>query len=243
MGSVYQTTAEIKESQPEIAVFGVGAIEQHGHHLPVATDWSGITEMTRRVAEELDAFWAPAIPFSMSECHGEMHGTVWLNPDTLAKVIRDLVLSLRAQGFRKILIMNGHGGNFILEPTIQELNLTYQDITVVMPANLGPFDPPIYETGGEVHAGESETSTQLYFFPEQVKDERVDYIPPVGREFLDYAVMSRLSPYGIWGKPSFGTAEKGRRAVEASVSRVVEYARKTFEKIDQLQGSVAGKGK
>jgi creatinine amidohydrolase len=242
MFGVYQTSAQIAETRPEIAVLGVGAIEQHGPHLPVATDWSGISEMTRLVAEELGAFWIPAIPFSMSECHGEMDGTVWLNPDTLAKVVRDLVLSLRSHGFTKILIMNGHGGNFILEPTIQELNLGYPDIAVVMPPHFRPSDPPIFETAGEVHAGEGETSSQLHFFPEQVKDERVDYIPPVGREFLDYTVMSNLSPWGIWGSPSYGSADKGRRSVEASVERISEYARTTFARIDDLKQAATREG-
>jgi creatinine amidohydrolase len=242
MLDVYCTSPEIAAAKPTMAVVGVGAIEQHGRHLPVATDWSGVTDMSRRVAEQLGAFWIPAIPFSMSECHGEMAGTVWLNPDTLAKVVRDIVLSLHMQGIHQIVIMNGHGGNFILEPTIQELNLEHPSLTVIMPGHAAPPDPPIFESRGEIHAGEGETSSQLALNPELVKDERVDYLPPVGREFLDYAVMSKLSPEGIWGNPSFGTIEKGLRAREHAVAQTVHTIRQTFATIDQLKQSSANAG-
>ncbi|MGH2560759.1 MAG: creatininase family protein [Thermomicrobiales bacterium] len=240
MVDVYRTSPEIAAAQPTIAVLGVGAIEQHGAHLPVATDWSWIAHMTRRVAERLDAFWLPAIPFSMSECHGDLAGTVWLKPETLAKVIRDLVLALRAQGIHRIVIMNGHGGNFMLEPTIQELNLTYSDLAVIMPPHFGPADPPIFESTGEIHAGEGETSTQLSLNPELVKDERVDAMPAVGREFLDYTVMANISPAGVWGSPNLGSAEKGRRAAERNVELTARYVHDTFEAIAQCkQGATA----
>lgn len=235
MTDVYRTSPEIAVARPAIAVLGIGAIEQHGGHLPVATDWSWITDLTRRVAAQLGAYWLPAIPFSMSECHGALAGTVWLKPDTLAKVVRDLVLSLHAQGIRQVVIMNGHGGNFILEPTIQELNLTYADLAVVMPPHFGPASPPIFEATGEIHAGENETSTQLSLNPELVKDERVDYLPPVGREFLDYTVMANVSPSGVWGQPSLGTADKGRRAADWGVETTVRYIRETFAAIDRLK--------
>jgi len=243
MLDVYSTSAEIAEARPTMAVLGVGAIEQHGTHLPVATDWSYISATTRQVAERLGAFWVPAIPFSMSECHGEMAGTVWLKPDTLAKVVRDLVLSLHRQGIDKVVIMNGHGGNFMLEPTIQELNLSNPSLTVIMPTHFRPADPPIYEAAGqEIHAGEGETSTQLALNEHLVKDDRVDYIPPVGREFLDYTFMSILSPFGIWGIPSLGTADKGRRATEYSVEQTVKYVRQAFEAIDRMTGAASHEG-
>jgi len=90
------TSKEIGEKLPEIAVFGIGAVEQHSIHLPLGTDWLGVSDLTQRVAKELDAFLVPALPFSMSECHGPMAGTVWLKPETLAAVVRDTVLSLSA---------------------------------------------------------------------------------------------------------------------------------------------------
>ncbi len=238
MLDAWNTSREIGERRPEIAVFGVGATEQHSLHLPLGTDWLGVSDLTRRVAKELDAFLVPALPFSMSECHGPMAGTVWLKPKTLAAVVRDVVLSLRAQGFRKVLIVNGHGGNFVLEAEIQRLNLNYPDTIVLMPSLVlspRPGDGKIWDKGTGIHASESETSHQLYINPEHVKDKRVDYEPPVGREFLDYAYMGFISEWGVWGHPSYGTAEKGERSTAYNVQRIVAWAQETFARVEALR--------
>ncbi|MCW3992253.1 MAG: creatininase family protein, partial [Candidatus Bathyarchaeota archaeon] len=231
------TSKEISESQPEVAVFGIGAIEQHSIHLPLGTDWLGVSDITHRVAKEMDAFLVPALPFSMSECHGPMAGTVWLRPETLAAVVRDTVLSLYEQGFRRVLIVNGHGGNFVLEAEIRRLNLNHPDLIVLIPPFLPPRpgEPKIWDKGVGIHASESETSHQLYINREHVKDERIDYMPPVGREFLDYAYMGFISEWGVWGYPSYGTVEKGEKATTRRVERIVEWAREAFSVVESLR--------
>jgi len=223
----------IMAAKPEMAVFGIGAIEQHGHHLPIGTDWIAVAEISRRVAAELDALLVPAIPVSMSECHGSMEGTVWLKPATLASVLRDVARSLREQGIRRLLVLNGHGGNFILEPTIQAINRESPGCVAVMPAEVwaaAEGSEQFFETADtEVHAGEVETSIQLYLNSAHVGSDRVDFVPPVGREFLDYAFISLVSPDGVWGTSSCGNAIKGERAISAQVRAVVAFARQAFE--------------
>ena len=235
-----RTSKEIALAGPEIAVFGIGAVEQHSIHLPLGTDWLGVRDIARRVAEGLDAFLVPSLPFSMSECHGPMPGTVWLKPETLAAVVRDTVLSLYSQGIQRVLIVNGHGGNFVLEAEIRHLNLKYPDLIVLMPPYFisCPREVKIWEQGGGIHANESETSHQLYINCEHVKDERVDYQPPVGQEFLDYAYMSFISETGVWGYPSHGTAEKGRRSTERRVERIIEWGRTAFDRVESLRSEV-----
>ena len=237
MLDAHNTSKEIGEARPKIAVFGVGAVEQHSVHLPVGTDWLGVADTTRRVAAQLDAFLVPALPFSMSQCHGPMPGTVWLKPQTLAAVLRDTVLSLRAQGIRWILIINGHGGNFVLEAEIRRLNQAYTDLIVLMPPFLAPLstDPKIFDHPEGIHANEGETAHQMYINGEHVKAERIDYMPPVGREFLDYAFIGFISEWGVWGYPSFGTAEKGEQASQMNVGRIAEWARSTFAKVEELK--------
>jgi len=102
-------------------------------------------------------------------------------------------------------------------------------------------DPKIWEKGVGIHANESETSHQLYINREHVKDERVDYQPPVGREFLDYAYMSFISEKGVWGYPSYGTAEKGKVSTDRRVKRIVEWARETFDNVETLRSAVIEK--
>ncbi len=247
MLDAYCTSEELAAARPEIAVLGVGAVEQHSHHLPVGTDWIGATEMSRRVAERLGAFWVPVLPFSMSQCHGAMSGTVWLRPETLAEVVRDVVLSLAQWGVRKVVLINCHGGNFMLEVALQELNLAYPSLQVILvpPFSLpAPGEVPVFETAGlEVHAGESETSSQLHLNGAHVKEERIDYVPPVGREFLDYAFMEQISPHGVWGVPSKATAAKGEQAALRQLEAAVAHVRKVFAVLDERKAPIRhGKG-
>lgn len=234
------TSSDLREGLPEVAVFAVGAIEQHGAHLPVGTDWILAYELSRRVAEKLEAFLVPALPFSLSQCHGATPGTVWLKPNTLAQVVEDVVLSLYQQGIKKIVIINCHGGNFILSEVVEDLNRHFDDIYVVMPPeSLAPYEG-IFSSDAmeaEVHAGEVETSLQLFLNAEHVRKDRiVDHVPTVGREFMDYAFLKQISLAGVWGRPSRGTASKGRRYLERLVNAYVDYAREALDFLVRSRG-------
>lgn len=217
---VNATTDDLAAVRIEIALLPVGAVEQHSIHLPLGTDWISVEALARRVGEllgaERDVLLLPALPFSLSECHGLMPGTVWLKPQTLATVLREVVLALDEQGVKRIAVINGHGGNFILDNEIRELNARSPDLIVI---NAVAWDvdsaraPTGRVMGGDIHAGASETASQLHLNPADVRSERVDYSPPVGREFLDYATMERISPWGVWGYPSEALAEQGAEAL------------------------------
>jgi creatinine amidohydrolase len=229
---------EITAAGPSLAVLPIGSIEQHSHHLPLGTDWIAATALAHRVGAELGALVLPALPVSMGRCHKPMAGTVWLRPMTLADAVSDLIRSLAASGIRHVLIVNGHGGNFTLEVAARELNMGSPELTVLLPPmTLRSKGPQIFETAGmEVHAGESETSVMLAIDASLVGDARVDYIPPVGREYLDYALVGDISPEGVWGKPSLATREKGERAFEARVHALCDYVRETFARVATLKG-------
>ena len=229
---------EITAARPSLAVLPIGSIEQHSRHLPLGTDWIAATALAHRVGAELGALVLPALPVSMGRCHKPMAGTVWLRPMTLADAVTDLVRSLAASGIRHVLIVNGHGGNFTLEVAARELNMGSPELTVLLPPmTLRSKGPQIFETAGmEVHAGESETSVMMAIDASLVGDDRVDYIPPVGREYLDYALVGDISPEGVWGKPSLATRDKGERAFEARVQSLSEYVRETFERVAKVKG-------
>jgi creatinine amidohydrolase len=219
-----------EERHPDIAVLGIGAVEQHGSHLPIGCDWIIACELSKRVAAELGALLLPAIPVSMSECHGAFGGTVWLKPATLAAVVVDIADSLQRQKIERLLIVNCHGGNFVLEPTIQEYNRTHTGLRILMadenwPAATAEGEPIFACAETDLHAGEIETSLMLFLNPDLVGDERVDFVPECGREFLDYTTMDRISPSGVWGTSSQGSAEKGARAMAAQVQAIAAFAR------------------
>ena len=233
------STTEIKVGDPSIAVFGIGAIEQHSEHLPLCTDWYQVREVSRGVARELNALLVPDLPYSMSQCHGPAPGTVWLRPETLALVVRDVIMSLRSQGIHKVVVLNGHGGNFVLEPVIRELNLAYPDMMIIRPLFDGGFVvADLFEHGDvECHAGEIETSLMLAISPDLVRATRVDHVSEVGREFFDYAFLDKWTPDGMIGISSAGSAEKGRRALDVAVERVVRATIETFAALELLRSN------
>ncbi len=236
------TTTDLSGARIDLALVPIGAIEQHSIHMPLGTDWIGATGMARRTAEllarERNVYLLPAFPFSLSQCHGPMIGTAWLKPETLADVLHDIVLSLYEQGIHRIAVINGHGGNFILDEEIRELNARFSDLIVVNAVAWDMFDtskkPTGRVVGGDIHAGTSETSQHLFLNPEHVHSERIDYVPPVGREFLDYAFMSQISPDGIWGRPSLATAEAGEQSVRRSVANMARNILQAFDDIEAL---------
>jgi creatinine amidohydrolase len=227
------TYKELEESGVDIAVLPIGALEQHSIHLPLGQDWMSVQEMARRIAEQLDAYLLPALPFGNSQEHQDFKGTVWLQPATLAQVVKDIVACLRHHGFRKVVLVNGHGGNWILKPTVREIDLARTGIMVIWvgPERLAPGAVTVTE----LHSGRSETSRALALFPHLVKDERIDFVPDVGREFLDYVGVKGVCQDGVWGEATKATAEEGRQAIEAGVEAAVNYIKDTFARLEEAE--------
>jgi len=231
MVTVENTWVEVEKSGADIVVIPIGSIEQHGPHLPLGTDWFAADRAARRIAEELNAYLLPALPVSNSQEHLDFKGSVSLRPQTLAQVVEDIILSLAHQGFRKFVIVNSHGGNWVLKPTIRDINFHHPELMVIMSHGTMPGDrdaaPP------EVHAGAGETSTVMATRPELVKDGAEDCSPPYGREFLDYVGMRPLTPTGVWGKPSEADPEKYKAASQQWHS--AEYIKATFAELEKLK--------
>lgn len=233
---MYQRTAdEIMAADPELAILPVGSVEQHGPHLPVMTDWAIAAELGRAVAEKMNAFLLPALP--ISTCREQMgkKGSVWMEPVTFYQMMTDIILSLKTQGFKKVGILQCHGGIFIMTPLVRDLNAKYNPELMV--ANVDPcmFWPVFYregiiETDTELHAGEVETSQMLAIAPETVHmDRAVDFVPTISRPYLSYGSIFRASPTGVWGEPSKASAEKGERVFARSAELAVDALNEAFD--------------
>ena len=124
MHDVTSTYLDLERSGVDTAVLPVGAIEQHGPHLPLSVDWFQGEIVARQVVERLDAFLLPGIPYGCSQAHTGFRGTISLAPETLGAVVKDVVTSLLEQRFRRIAVLNFHGGNLILKLAVRDLNLS-----------------------------------------------------------------------------------------------------------------------
>ncbi|NOZ20729.1 MAG: creatininase family protein [Planctomycetes bacterium] len=233
MMTVENTWKEVEESGVDIVVIPIGAIEQHGHHLPLGTDFFAADRGGRMIAEKLNAYLLPALPFSNSQEHLDFKGSVSIRPPTLAIVVEEIILSLAHQGFRKFVICSSHGGNWVLKPTIRDINFRHPDLMVIMSHGTMPRDtsaiPP------DIHSGKGETSSMMAYKPELVKEGAEDFTPDYGREYIDYVSLKKLSPTGVWGKPSEADPEQSKQNVAQWVDRSVEYIEATFAEVAKLK--------
>ena len=231
----YNSTAdEIEQGSAGIAILPIGSTEQHGPHLPIATDFLIASAFGEKVAQELDAFLLPALPISTCLEHRGKKGSVWIRPATFMNVITDIVICLKGQGFKKIVLVNGHGGNFALGPAVRELNAMNTDMKVII-LDFEKFfsqmlEKKLLESRDNLHACEYETSLMLYLHPELVRKERIeDCIPSVTREFLNYDSLLNYSKNGVWGMPSLASVQKGEDIFNFIVKCGVEYVSQTFD--------------
>ena len=229
------TKDQINTMNPDIAVIPVGSLEQHGSHLPVNTDIVVAEAYANEIARQLNAFQIPAIPISTCREHMGYKGSVWMNPDTFFLVMKDICMCLKEQGFKKIVIVQGHGGTFMLTPVVRELNATQNPELYVCKMEPSEYMPQ-YKAAGiitsnvSVHAEEYETSLMMYLKNELVHTELIqDFIPDVPRGYLNYGSIFCASPTGVWGSPSLATAEKGKLLYELGSRLMLEDIKNIFD--------------
>jgi creatinine amidohydrolase/Fe(II)-dependent formamide hydrolase-like protein len=225
-GELTWPEAERRLQQVDIALLPVGAVEQHGPHLPMDTDAFDADYLAKRVAEacsEPRPLVLPPIDYGVSYHHQDFPGTLSVSNDTLARMVYDIGMSAASQGIRKLVIINGHGGNApALNFAAQMIN---RDARIFVCVDSGETsDVDIYglvETPNDVHAGEIETSTSLAVRPHLVRmDRAMPAVPEFSSRYLDftskrgiswYAYTRRISSTGVMGDPTRGSAEKGEK--------------------------------
>jgi creatinine amidohydrolase len=229
-----QVKAEIDGGRDTI-VLAFGAVEQHGHHLPFGTDSIFGDVLGRAVAERLDAFHAPTIRVGCSRHHLAFPGTMSLEEATFQSVVRDVVAGWARHGFKRIVLLPTHGGNFApLAAAIERIGpvdgvkvIGVTELSLLVDATLG--------TGGELgvpaaegglHGGEWETSMMLAIDPSLVRMDRAvagytgDLESGLERFFAEG--VDALTDTGVIGDPANASAEHGRVYIERLVDLVVE---------------------
>jgi creatinine amidohydrolase len=238
------TWPEIREAvaQNRVAVLPVGTIEQHGPHLPLITDVLTATEMSRRAVERIpqEAVLMPPVFYSFNEHHLDFPGTIAIEGQTIINYVTDIGRSLAHHGFRKILLVNGHGSNVpFLDVAARNITNRAEAICAMVPWwSLIPrqiFDE-LRESeypGGMAHGCELETSVLLYLRGDLVQFEKAERDIHFQRtEFFYWDLQSpspvffqewfsRYSKTGTVGDPTKATREKGEKFVTAVVERLV----------------------
>ncbi len=224
-----------------LAVLPVGSLEQHGPHLPVITDtrtaWEVSIRAARLVADEMPVLVLPGMWTGMSEHHLPFGGTISLNFAEFRGVLSGIARSLRAIGFGRLLIINGHGGNIDpLAVAVRELAVEYGiPIATTTPwSGAAKEVAALLESAERVqHACEGETSVMLAMTPDTVRTDRFEEAtrqspPPIeGRANYSrfWSFSERAPATGVRGDPRPATAEKGEKMLNAMAAAVAEAMR------------------
>ncbi len=247
MSFVSRQLADLRAPQIEelitpdsIFVQPLGAIEQHGPHLPFNTDLliadRVATEAVRRVGADLDVWLLPPLAYTKSNEHAWSAGTIWLSATTLLAVLDDIGRCVATTPARKLVFFNGHGGNSALVGVAnREIRLAHGLMTFLAHPGVPPDQggsSPADELGMGIHGGTDETSIMLHLVPELVDmatatrnvpeslaDNRyVRFGGAVGFGWLS----NDFGPDGHIGDPTAASAERGAMLFDAAVDAFCE---------------------
>ncbi|KYK27628.1 MAG: hypothetical protein AYK23_02230 [Candidatus Proteinoplasmatales archaeon SG8-5] len=229
------TTFEVhkKINERSVAILPIGALEEHGPHLPLATDNIQPEYVAHNVAELTGAYVLPIIKYGVCSSTKNFPGTITLRFDTLRMLIEDILNELARTGFKNVVVLSGHAGRVHMtalklagqaaleaNPGLKLMILSDYDIAYTM----DEIEIPV----NDGHAGMIETSRILAIRPGLVKGTAEPSYP----NFPEYRVLrnpEKYFPSGVMGEPLLATKEFGENANQVIVERLVELIEKMVD--------------
>ena len=214
-----------------------GSTEQHGRHMPLGTDAVLGDEIGWAVADRLDAFLAPTVRFGCSEHHLSFAGTSSLGEETFQRVALDVIASLSRHGFRRIVLLPTHGGNF--KPLAEALaeHEPVANVRVIALTDLEGLVKAAFKSSSSsgvnpaqsgAHSGEWETSLMLALRPEQVKMDHaaegfVGELSEIMSKVFDG--IQNLDENGVLGDPRPATAAAGEKYFDDIIDYLYQWVK------------------
>lgn len=222
------TTEDARARQAGIAVLPIGSFEQHGAFLPLTTDTVVACAIARELAAAHPVLLLPPVTVSCSHEHAEWPGTVSISAATLYAVVRDIAGSLRRSGIGSLILVNAHGGNYVLRNVVQES--AGSGTRMALFPGTADWDAARARAGvqtpshSDMHAGEVETSILLHAHPELVRPgfETSDFLADDRRHLLTLG-MPAYTKSGVIGRPSLASADKGKELLAGLVDSFGAY--------------------
>ena len=217
-----------------LALVPLGSTEQHGPHLPEATDHLIAEALAREAADRTGYLCTPTINVGVSGHHRQFHGTMWVDPPAFRQYIESLTRNLTTHGIDRVIYVNAHGGNVQhlreVGARLRQAEVAYA-IEWMWDESIPELVDDLFAQNGP-HGGPKETALIQYLEPELVHDERLEDARDTGvpsveaagtvkhgsRTFYD-AVDN--SDNGVFGDQTDATAEKGAQLFGAASDQLV----------------------
>jgi creatinine amidohydrolase len=221
----------------ETVIMPFGSTEQHGRQLPLCTDSVIGDEVGSRLADRLDAFIAPTLRFGCSDHHLAFAGTISIAEDTFQKIVKDVIKSLCRHGFKRIILLPTHGGNFMPLKESLELGEVMEGVEILAFTDLEGLLNTAFQSSEKfgvdpfpsgTHAGEWETSLMLYLRSDQVKMGEATQGALLGIPEIKSKIASgleNLDRNGVIGDPRLGKAEAGKAYIEELVDFLYQWVK------------------
>ena len=215
------TSADERGRSAKAAILPIGSFEQHGDYLPLMTDTIVASAICAELSSSYPLLHLPPMTISCSQEHSAWPGTVSISSRTLTAVIEDVACSLTCSEIPALVLVNGHGGNYVIGNIVQEANARGTRMALFPSGEdwkearaAAGLQTTMHE---DMHAGELETSLLMHTWPEMVRDgyESADWLCNDRRHLLTRG-MAPYTSSGVIGRPSLGSADKGK-AILASL--------------------------
>lgn len=223
-----------------LAVLPIGAQEQHGPHLPLDSDTRMAGYFSERLARALSAALLPVLPIGQSYEQSGSRGTLSFHVETVLAMVRDLVDELERQGFNRLVICNGHGGNQVLGTITRDLNRMNRPLRIVL-VNWYDYDRSPEGAAlskGEIHAGAWETSVMLALFPQCVRrplpGPTTGVWPTAHVSDFNHLGVRAFRSGGYWGDPRRASAAAGRLIVDSILAHLVPATHERLAWLDRV---------
>ena len=231
----------------DMVIIPVGAMEQHGKHLPIGTDFINGVERCKLIAQERDILVAPVLMAGQSPYHMGFAGTITLSAETIIKVHMEAVQSLISHGFKRFIIMNSHGGNRAISTLIvDQINQTTAGVAVSFGQAVSPFMNSSSGNKTKVldrHGGTGETSNSLYLMPDLVQlDKAVTAeltLPPHLEAMLPEVIDNEPTALMLFLAEGLKAEQTGKKTSSAEMSTTGVWGERDPKESTSKRGEVA----
>ena len=229
--SIYDLSFSEIKSKKRRVIIPLGSIEQHGPHLPVTTDILIAEYMANQISKTIPAYVMPGIPYGVSYEH-ESFFNISISSDLLSELLTQVCISLAENGFRSIIILNGHHGNMGVVQYVPQKVASKNPKLNVFSINYWNLIEREFD-----HAGFVETSLMLSINPKlvQMNKAKPGYsdkkrLHATYSTFLNNPSSFKITKNGVWGDPTKANSSDGRKIMSTAIKNII----RSIKELDEL---------